>query len=153
MAAAVIYFPSPNLCKLFAWLQEVSTIMPTGMKSEEININSVNVLSSDLVPVSSGFHFIAINISSDHHYCNIISTLQINFVYRLCSVPSAVKSSPSHCRLLPTFPQLLCSLLFMACSLHFHTPSICERRSETTVFHLLCVNSAPLGCERVKITL
>lgn len=152
MAAAIFYFPSSTLCELFACLHEVSTILPTGMKSEEININSVNALSSDLVPVSSGFHFIATNIFSDHHYCNIISTLQINFVYRLCSVPSAVMGSPSHC-LLPTFPLLLCSLQFTACSLRFHTPSVCERRSEAMVFHLLYVNSAPLGCERVKITL
>lgn len=36
--------------------------MQMGMKPGEININSVNVLSSDVVPISLEFHFIAINI-------------------------------------------------------------------------------------------
>lgn len=36
--------------------------MQTGMKPGEININSVNVLSSDAVPVSLEIRFIAINI-------------------------------------------------------------------------------------------
>lgn len=62
MAAAIIYFHSPALWELFAWLHEVSTIMQTGMKPGEININSVNVLSSDAVPVSLEIRFIAINI-------------------------------------------------------------------------------------------
>lgn len=64
MAAAIIYFCSLALWELFAWLHEVPTIMQTGMKPGEININSVNVLSSDVVPVSSELGFIAINIFS-----------------------------------------------------------------------------------------
>lgn len=62
MAAAIIYFHSLALWELFAWLREVSTIMQTGMKPGEININSVNMLSADVVPVSLELHFIVINI-------------------------------------------------------------------------------------------
>lgn len=36
--------------------------MQMGMKPEEININRVNVLSSDILPLSLEFRFIAINI-------------------------------------------------------------------------------------------
>lgn len=62
MAAAIIYFRSLALWELFAWLHEVSTLMQMGMKPEEININRVNVLSSDVLPLSLEFRFIAINI-------------------------------------------------------------------------------------------
>jgi len=69
-----------------------------------------------------------------------------------CSVLSAVKASTSP-SLLPAFPTYYALCFFTAHSVHFNTHSIWERRSNAKVFHLFYVNWAPLGCERVKITL
>lgn len=55
MAAVIIYFHSLALGELFAWLHEVSTIMQMGMKPGEIDINSVNVMSSDFIAINIFF--------------------------------------------------------------------------------------------------